>query len=265
MTIVYLAGNTNTRLYMKHVKYGLRSFYYEEPDSIKMYYDNGMHVFLDCGAFSFLGNNKTDKQPDIENYCTYCHTIKDWVDVYANMDVIDDPEKTLENQDVMDECGLNSMPVFHKEEDFKYLEHYLKNYDYIGLGGVSDVRGRDSADRWMHKVMEYVVDLNPTVKIHAFAVTSNTELIKYRFYSADSSTFVDGFRYNKFQKYKGRGKVYEVDVHKSQNQIGFHYGDAPLNAKIEFSLIAWNKVVEFAKSIVPSSEEPFTKKEIESI
>ena len=87
--------------------------------------------FLDSGAFSAY---TVGAKINLDEYIQYIkdHKIK----TYANLDVIDDVEGSYQNYKYMVSSGLKPIPVFHCGEDSKYLELYLKDCDYIALGGV---------------------------------------------------------------------------------------------------------------------------------
>ena len=55
----------------------------------------------------------------------------DIINHYIVLDVIGDAEKSLEAQKYMESKGLHPLPVFHQGEDWKYLDYYRNNYDYI--------------------------------------------------------------------------------------------------------------------------------------
>lgn len=146
-------------------------------------------LFLDSGAFSAWS-----KQIEIDIY-DYIKFIKDNIKLlttYAVLDAIGDPEETLQNQKIMEEEGLSPLPCFHYGEDIGYLEHYLQNYDYIALGGMVPISTRD-LQVWLERVFEqYVCDETgmPKVKIHGFGMTSHKLMVRYPWYSLDSTSWV---------------------------------------------------------------------------
>ena len=263
MTSVYLVTNLKTKIYTDLIDHTLLSFFYIKDD-IQYYIDRDQHIFLDCGAFSHQSTGKG--KPDVEEYASFCHKYGDKCDAYANMDVIGSDDLTYENQLIMEDLGLHPVPVFHRGEDWNYLIEYLKgDHDYIALGGVADPKDRQASSRWMGKVISHIVEHNPTIKTHAFGVTSMPDLVKYRFHSCDSSTWCDAMRYNKYQFYKGNGMLKEIDAEDSLETLGLHFGDKTLEAKMKQSLTAWKHIIDYAKRITPSSEESFKKAEIEKL
>jgi hypothetical protein len=144
-------------------------------------------LFLDSGAFSAYTKGV---KINIREYISFIKKYQDYIEVYANLDVIGDPEETLKNQKIMERAGLNPLPCFHFGEDFKYLRHYIDNYNYIALGGVAQA-GRQ-VSQWMDLCFDYICgeDDYPKVKVHGFAVTSLRLLLRYPWYSVDSTSWV---------------------------------------------------------------------------
>jgi len=148
-------------------------------------------IFLDSGAFSAL-NKKTEV--DMQEYIAFIKANEQFIEVYANLDVIGDAEATLKNQQIMEAAGLRPLPVFHSEDDFSYLHHYVKNYDYIALGGMA---GKDSTTKkrieFLDRCFEVICDTpdkKPKCKVHGFGLTENAMLFRYPWYSVDSTTWV---------------------------------------------------------------------------
>lgn len=150
-------------------------------------------IFLDSGAFSAFTKGV---EIDIYKYIDFIKANMDRIHIYANLDVIGTDKKsaklTYKNQGIMEEAGLNPIPVFHLHEPFKYLKLYVEKYDYIALG---------IAGRTQHKILipwmdqcftDYICDAKkfPKVKVHGFAVTSLKLMLRYPWYSVDSISWV---------------------------------------------------------------------------
>jgi len=261
MTKLYLATSFKNDIVNEYAKNILVSYYYA-PLGLIDFYGKTHDMMLDSGAFTFSWKSEKYRFPDIEYYSNMCHKYKYELDSYANMDVIGSDVETFENQDIMESFNLKPFPIFHNGDDFEYLIHYLKNYDYIGLGGVAGAMAgttRQSSSKWIGKVIQYIVKYNPTIKTHAFGVTSQNEMIKYRFYSCDSSSWMDAFRFNKFQKYLGNGDIV------GKKDVGFRFGDLKLATKRKQTLIEWGKISDYVDKIIPTSEEPFRTSELRSL
>lgn len=125
-----------------------------------------------------------------DRFIAYMFEHKDDVTHYSNLDVINNPEKTYENQCILEEAGLEPIPVFHLGNDTKWLEFYIKNYDYIAIGGLVPNPTRVLLPMLDRLFKECIVDDRgfPKVKLHGFACTSIPLMIRYPWYSVDSAT-----------------------------------------------------------------------------
>lgn len=151
--------------------------------------DKQISIFLDSGAFSAWSKKITI---DIQEYIRFIKENKQHIDVYAVLDDISDPEKTLSNQQIMEDAGLNPLPCFHYGEDVKYLEHYLANYDYVALGGMVPIHNKNLT-LWLDKLFsDFICDRKglPKIKIHGFGMTAFRLLRRYPWYSTDSTSWI---------------------------------------------------------------------------
>jgi len=150
-------------------------------------------LFLDSGAFSAFTKSISI---NIDDYIEFIKKYKNYLTVYANLDVIGDPLKTWRNQKYMESRGLKPLPVFHTtREDTIWLQKYLDaGYEYIALGGMAggDVPKR-SIIKFLDRVWsDFLVDLKgfPKVKVHGFGIGSVDLILRYPWYSVDSTTWV---------------------------------------------------------------------------
>ena len=204
---VYLAGtsvsNPEDELTLQDLfkrGYKLHSYYHLQllekkwfPINIK----NKVKMFLDSGAFSAMTQGI---EIDINEYIEFIKENKSFLEIYASLDVISVNAKppdihsakaSLYNTKIMVNAGLNPVPAFHIGEPFKYLEYYVKNFDYIALG----VAGNSGPKliKWMDECFsKYICDKNgiPKVKVHGFAVTGLNLMRRYPWYSVDSTSWV---------------------------------------------------------------------------
>ena len=134
---LYFAGNTGLdvreRYVLSFIQNRLLSYYIAlHFNPIKMM--NKVNLFLDSGAFSAKTQGVNI---NIEDYIAFIKKHRKYINVYANLDVIGNPDATLNNQKIMEEAGLRPIPVFHYSEDpEKYLKPLIKKYDYIAVGGM---------------------------------------------------------------------------------------------------------------------------------
>jgi hypothetical protein len=151
--------------------------------------NNKISLFLDSGAFSAWSKKI---EIDIYEYIKFIKEHEQYIDVYAVLDNILDPEKTLKNQKIMEKEGLLPLPCFHFGEDIKYLEYYLNNYDYIALGGMVPISSKD-LNEWLDNLFKnFICDKLgfPKIKIHGFGMTSLKLMLRYPWYSVDSTSWV---------------------------------------------------------------------------
>lgn len=170
---------------------------------------NKISLFLDSGAFSAFTKNI---EIDIYKYIDFIKEHIGIIDIYANLDVIGDAEATWKNQKIMEAEGLTPIPTFHLKEDFSYLDRYIKNYNYIALGGIAQA-GR-SASNWMDQCFDRICDTPdhlPKCKVHGFAVTSLKLMLRYPWYSVDSTSWVITSRVGSVYVPEIRSGVYKYD------------------------------------------------------
>ena len=209
---IYLAGITNTGMRPGQTGYGhlterekqayrevphnLESWHYTNKQrSVDILRRNGLKVFLDSGAFSAHTLGVELSVVDYVDYIKRNHDIirvEDGALMASVLDGIGDPKKTWENQKAMEDLGVQPLPCFHFGEDERYLEWYVKQYDYITLGGMVGRNGK-ALIAWLDRIWDnYLVDGSgrPKLKVHAFGITSLRIMRRYPWYSVDSSSWV---------------------------------------------------------------------------
>ena len=155
----------------------------------------GRRVFLDSGAFSAFTLGETI---DIREYCNYVKrnddiiAVDDGVKMIAGLDAIGDVKVTFQNLKVMEQLGVKAIPCFHSGEDERYLEYYIKNYEYISLGGMVGA-SVTQLGMWLDRIWsKYLIDGSgrPRVKVHGFGITTDHIMKNYPWWSCDSSTWI---------------------------------------------------------------------------
>jgi hypothetical protein len=149
---------------------------------------NKLNIFLDSGAFSA----KSQGVPiDIYEYISFIESHKELLSVYANLDVIGDPIASKKNLRIMQKAGLNPLPVFHfGENPDKYLKPLIEKYDYICIGGM--VKSGDLVTFLDRCFSKYICDEDgfPKIKVHGFGLTSVKMMLRYPWYSVDSTSWI---------------------------------------------------------------------------
>jgi hypothetical protein len=154
-----------------------------------------MTLIIDSGAYSAW---RQGKPIDIDVYCDFLLNNLDWIEVYVALDVINpaDPEQaaadSYKNYLHMRKRGLDPMPVWHVKEDVSWLHRMLDvGCTYIGLSASSLV-SRNEVDAWYAAAWDNLVtaDGSPIIKAHAFGEGRYASLIKFPFYSADTTSWI---------------------------------------------------------------------------
>jgi len=159
-------------------------------------------LFIDSGAFTAWSQGC---KINIDQYINYIKM--NFADHYAVLDVIGSAEGTYKNQKYMESKGVTPIPCFHYGEDWKWLDLYCKNYDYVCLGGMVPISTPE-----LIKWLDVVFAKYPKQKFHGFGLTSPKLLRDYPWHTVDSSTWIMHMKYNEIsspfvgQLYLGKNK-----------------------------------------------------------
>lgn len=193
--IIYFAGHSGQQIreemWGSLIDNRLFSHFFMEIPKLEVYTmrERPVTLFLDSGAYSAFTQGV---EIDIDDYIAFIKKHKKYFQVYANLDVIGDPRATWVNQCIMEGAGLKPLPCFHFGEDEKWLRKYLRTHDYIALGGMAGGQGSQLFP-WLDRLFrEYLTDDKgmPTVKVHGFGMTALRLLLRYPWYSVDSTSWV---------------------------------------------------------------------------
>jgi len=197
LKIYFACTGPNEPVYLpKHdLKTLLLSYHYykDKRPFIKELVASGVDVFIDSGAFSA---QNAGKDIDIHDYIEF---IKETEAItYAGLDVIGSAEKTMLNQQVMEQAGLKPIPTFHMGGNVNDLYFLAQNYEYIAIGGMVF---SSKIEKWLDAVWKELLNINPKIKCHAFGMTNIKLMAKYPWYSVDSSSFKGGKRFGRLILY----------------------------------------------------------------
>jgi len=95
----------------------------------------------------------------------------------------------LKNFRKMQKAGLNVVPTYHAGEDTSFLEIYIKECDFVGIGGMAHLPQAvriGMLDRLWEK---FLCDKQgmPKVKVHGFGMTDWQLVRRYPWWSVDST------------------------------------------------------------------------------
>jgi hypothetical protein len=197
----YVKLNDREKYVVNNFPHLLESYHYIHKESfVSAIREKGDLIFLDSGAFSAytLGVDL-----DITTYCDYIKRnsdiirVEDGIVMASVLDGIGDPQLTYENQMEMERQGVRPLPCFHAGEDERYLEWYVKNYEYITLGGMVGSSTKQLMI-WLDRMWDkYLTDGsgNPRIKVHGFGITSIPVMERYPWWSCDSSSWIQSAAY----------------------------------------------------------------------
>jgi len=169
---------------------------------------------LDSGAYTVSRSNRTI---DIDKYAEFVKEHIKLFDNCLNLDVIQSGKKDLaetakgsyHNWKYLRQQGVNAIPVFHLGTDEKWLERYLKQTDYICIGAIANLDTSQRIKGLDRIWKDYLTDSNgmPKLKVHGLGLTALDIVLRYPWYSVDSSSpsITAGF-----------GQVYVPDITKKE-------------------------------------------------
>lgn len=167
--------------------------------------------FLDSGSFTmwtlaaqYAKEHKTDqwafyKTPAfweyVDAYADFVKKNKIGIDLFSNVDVIPNAELSYKSLKYLREKhGLNPVPVVHYKTDLKWLRKYMDEgtNEVIALGGLVGSLSSEGCRNWIDRCFDMVCDVPsrlPQVKIHGFGVTNYELLLRYPWWSVDSTSW----------------------------------------------------------------------------
>ena len=173
------------------------------------YEEHTVSLMLDSGAYSAWNRGA---QINLEEYINFCLSHLDTFDYFVSLDVmpgspgdrigsVSKAQKRLsasmgwKNYQTMLKAGVpfeRLIHVFHLGEDFKWLKRLVDfGAPYIGLSPTM-VRQTAQKIRWLDNCMEYVTNQEgfPIRKFHGFALTGLRTILRYPWYSVDSTSWL---------------------------------------------------------------------------
>jgi len=165
--------------------------------------------FLDSGAFSQRAKSRVFKKKEHKSEWDYYKTdaFKEYrrkyvkflkkhssiIDYYANIDAIGNDKLSYENQKWLEKKGLTPVPVVHfdPKRNMRYLQKYIdEGHRFIGLGGMV-IRGSQlkATEDWLDCCFS-IAKKYPDLKFHGFGITKHELLVKYPWFSVDSTTWI---------------------------------------------------------------------------
>ena len=180
----------NVQALRREVAHSLESYHYiHKGNYVKSISEDGVKIFLDSGAFS---SYSLGVDVSIGAYAEFVRANQDIIEMASVLDAIGDPEGTYRNQNTLEKLGAEVLPCFHFGEPWDLCEYYVRNYEYITIGGMVPIPN-NRLEPWLDELWDKVLtdkDGYSRIKIHGFGLTSRKLMEKYPWYSCDSSSWV---------------------------------------------------------------------------
>lgn len=191
---LYLAGAENNDYYeqTKDICQDFLVSYFYIRNKKTNCLSGSKNVFLDSGAFSAMHSGA---DIDIQAYCEFIKEHGHRFEKVAQLDCIGDWRGTSKNLDYMRGQGLDPIPVFHTNEPFEWLDELLKN-DYLCLGVTGSKLRQPQIIAWLVEVFKRREKINPSCKMHGFALTSAKIMKYFDWDTCDSTTWLVGVKFN---------------------------------------------------------------------
>jgi hypothetical protein len=188
---------------------------------IKLAFDCGMDLFLDSGAYSAYTQKETI---DLQQYAEFIHTHGDMFSAVANLDDIGDTgPKSWANLKELEILGCDVLPVFHYNDDVKYLNMMLDNYPSIALGGLVG-SSRKVLQEWLDRIWLRLIDKEgtPRLRVHGFGLTDYRLMARYPWHSLDSASWARAGMYGGCVFHEN-GRLYHISFSDESPVEGWHY------------------------------------------
>jgi hypothetical protein len=159
-------------------------------------------LFLDSGAHSLYmklklkGSSFSQDEYDsyFKEYIKFIKENEKYLTIYVNLDIINDPVRSMANYKRMRKEGLKPIAVVHPGEDYIWITKYLElGCEYVGLGGLGQFYTKTKYINWADVVWSKALTDKkgfPLAKCHGFAMTSFDLMFRYPWWSVDSTTWV---------------------------------------------------------------------------
>ena len=183
--------------------------------------------FLDSWAFSAATQWITI---NLNDYEAFIKANYNYLDLYANFDVIWDGDATLKNQQELEKRWLNPLPTYHLWSDKKFFEYYVHNYDYIWLWGMVPYANQPKKiKQFLDYCFWYINKHNLKTKCHWRWMTNPKIMAMYPFYSIDSTWWLAWWKFNRLYKFQSPNLIwYWAQEYRQKYWIDFgvkHYSE----------------------------------------
>lgn len=178
-----------------------------------------MKVFMDSGAFSAFNIGSEIK---LDEYAAFLNRYPDIVEFTANLDDLS-RDKALAAKNSWDKLkelekqvpkGMYVVPVYHVREPFEYLRRMVEQYPFIAIGGMVPESTKD-----LYHLLDEIWDSiltdkhgKPRCRVHGFGLTTVDLMLRYPWWSVDSTTWIMNGAFGGINIMTKDGKAIRVHV-----------------------------------------------------
>mgnify|MGYP001287656510 CR=1 FL=1 len=161
-------------------------------------------VLLDPGEktlYEARQKGKTVKPIDIDEYAQFVIQHSDIIYQYLTIDKIGDPETTRANTMYLERVvGRKPIPVYHVQNSLDVLQEYIdEGHDVIAVGGSVFVSRKLRAQLFDEMFKRF----GDACNLHALGLGSMDLLLRYPWFSADASSWLNGRIFGKLLSFDG--------------------------------------------------------------
>lgn len=163
-------------------------------------------ILIDSGAFSIWNTGHTIDRSVLLAYYQQLKKVRPDLS-YINLDVIPGSrgqkpttkeayaacEQSWENYLYFKKNGIQTLPVFHEDDDFTFLQKMIDDTDHIAISPANDSH-LNKRIVWLDQVFSII---KADYKTHGLAATADTLLQRYPFYSVDSVNWLSPSLYGR--------------------------------------------------------------------
>lgn len=200
---------------ISRIKYALTTFVEGEKSCNEVIKVVGRENFLlDSGAYSFMNalkGKKVDFKAYQDSYIDFINRAD--VKYFFNLDLdnVIGIKKTKEMRDDLEKrTGKKCVPVWHKCMGLDGWIELTKQYDYVAIGTMQEIKGNPS----VMKALTNVARKN-NCKVHGLGFTPKG-VEKYGFFSTDSTSWFRGFVWGAIEHFNGKEIVRIANKEKNQ-------------------------------------------------
>lgn len=231
---------------------------------------NRVRLMLDSGAYTAWTKGEAI---DLKEYIAYIKKNSEYIDTYFNLDVIpgrqgqkrtpkiieEGAAASYKNLQLMKKAGLTPIPVFHQQEDPKWLRKMIDGGEpYIALSTFKELSIKDNVN-WLDECFSLLTDKEgkPLRKVHGLGVASFELLKQYPWYTCDATSWALTAAYGAVfvPQYRGGKPDFSLEPIKLTVSTVDRKNGVPADHYLRYGPIMRERVEDFLENYVKVSTE----------